>query len=188
MCSIVLVYAHDSEGGIGRNGELPWKIPKDLRRFRDITTEHEDSVVVMGRKTWDSLPEARRPLRGRVNVVLSRDADRAAGIEAAGAVCVGSLGEAIERFGHRSPELFVIGGAAIYTAVMTEYAEKCCRIMATEVRGDFGCDTFFDPADVMGREAFAAAFVETAYEWHGSGDGYFDEDVDYRFFTYFRAM
>ncbi len=184
MCRIVLVYAHDSEGGIGKGGSLPWRIPQDLRRFREITTEHgEESVVVMGRETWESLPEAHRPLRGRVNVVLSRDAGRAAGIEASGAVCVGSIGEAMERFGGSAPELFVIGGAEVYAAVLSEHGGACCRIMATEVRGDFGCDRFFDPADVMGRGKFASAFVKSAAEWQEGGDG-----VDYRFVEYSRAM
>src|ERR1700739_3896812 len=102
MTRVGLVWAQSTSGVIGRNGEIPWRVPEDLARFKQVTVGH---TVVMGRRTWDSLPAAVRPLPRRRNVVLSRRADFAAD----GAEVVGSLEEALTE-----PETWVIGGAQIY--------------------------------------------------------------------------
>ena len=70
MSEIVLVVAIADNGVIGSNGAIPWHIPEDLKRFKALTMGH---TIVMGRKTWDSLP--RKPLPGRVNVVVTRQLD-----------------------------------------------------------------------------------------------------------------
>ena len=85
MSEIVLVVAIADNGVIGNKGALPWHISDDLKRFKALTTGH---TVVMGRKTWDSLP--RKPLPGRVNVVVTRQADW----RAEGAITASSLGQA----------------------------------------------------------------------------------------------
>jgi len=69
--------AFDSQYGMGKNGQLPWVIPQDLKHFKEISTAvinpANKNAVIMGRKTWESLPEKFRPLPGRVNVVLSKE-------------------------------------------------------------------------------------------------------------------
>lgn len=72
MTQLGLVWAQSTSGVIGRGGDIPWELPEDLARFKRITVGH---TVVMGRRTWDSLPAKVRPLPGRRNVVLSRQTD-----------------------------------------------------------------------------------------------------------------
>jgi len=90
MTRVGLVWAQSTSGVIGRGGDIPWRVPEDLARFKQVTMGH---TVVMGRRTWDSLPASVRPLPGRRNVVLSRRADFAAD----GAEVVGSLEQAFAK-------------------------------------------------------------------------------------------
>jgi dihydrofolate reductase len=106
---IVSAIAAVSENGIiGRKGELPWHLPDDLKFFQRTTLGHH---VIMGRKNWDSIPLKYRPLKGRVNVVISRQT----GLKADGATVVPSLAAALglaEKAGDQ--EAFVIGGGEIF--------------------------------------------------------------------------
>src|SRR5512135_1655632 len=97
-----LVWAQSTSGVIGRGGDIPWRVPEDLARFKEVTMGH---TVVMGRRTWESLPAPVRPLPGRRNVVLSRRPDFAAD----GAEVVGSLDDALS-----DPDTWIIGGEQIY--------------------------------------------------------------------------
>jgi len=114
------IWAQAANGVIGRDGTLPWHLPEDLTNFRAVTG---GSTVIMGRRTWESLPERFRPLPGRVNVVLTRDPHFAA----VGALRASSLGGALGAVG----DAWVIGGAAVYAealplvdvAVITEIDE-----------------------------------------------------------------
>lgn len=76
LTPINIIVAMDSRGGIGKNGKLPWKLPKDMAYFHKLTTTTVDpkkiNAVLMGRKNWESIPSKFRPLKGRINVVLSR--------------------------------------------------------------------------------------------------------------------
>ena len=102
-----LIWAQDSNGGIGKDGKLPWHISEDLKNFKKITN---NSTIIMGRKTWDSLPEAQRPLKERVNIVMSRDTNWSA----EGAETALYVGRAIElAFAEGSDECWVIGGTQI---------------------------------------------------------------------------
>jgi dihydrofolate reductase len=113
-----MVWARSREGVIGADGGLPWHLPEDLRLFRALTL---GSTVVMGRRTWESLPPRFRPLPGRRNVVLSSTMDAAdAGVDVAR-----SVEEVIDRDG----ELWVIGGGAVYAAFLPHAAE----VVVTEV-------------------------------------------------------
>jgi dihydrofolate reductase len=111
-----LVWAQSTSGVIGRDGDIPWRVPEDLARFKQVTRGH---TVVMGRRTWQSLPPAVRPLPGRTNVVLSRQAD----FTAQGAKVVGSL-EAAFSHAATEAETWVIGGAEIYLLALP-YATRC---------------------------------------------------------------
>lgn len=98
-----MIVASGRDGAIGKNGDLIWHISSDLKRFKTLTTGHP---VIMGRKTWESLP--RKPLPGRLNIVLTRNKD----FQAEGAVTVHSVEEALELAADNSP--FIMGGAEIY--------------------------------------------------------------------------
>jgi dihydrofolate reductase len=166
-----MVAACDEERGIGRNGELPWKLPGDTAFFKRITSETGDSgrenAVVMGRKTWETIPPRYRPLDRRLNAVVTRDLAypvpqgviRASSIAAA-LQDTAALGEGIER-------IFVIGGGEIYRQGIA--MPECRRLYLTRVEGEYGCDAFF-PA--IGREFER---IEASERQEDSGIGYIFE-------------
>ncbi|MDR3526780.1 MAG: dihydrofolate reductase [Rhizomicrobium sp.] len=120
---ISLVVARAENGVIGAGGSLPWHLPGDLKRFKEITL---GKPVIMGRKTWDSLP--RKPLSGRSNIVLTRDRSFAA----EGAVVVHDLDAALALAASENPsEIMVIGGADIFAAALP----LASTIHLTEVHG-----------------------------------------------------
>ncbi|WP_448204566.1 dihydrofolate reductase [Azospirillum sp. sgz302134] len=109
---ISLVVAAARNGVIGRNGALPWSLPGDLKRFKELTL---GKPVLMGRRTWDSLP--RRPLPGRDNLVVSRSAPAGERVPGAvwGAVWFADIPSALDWCRHRAvPEVCVIGGAEVF--------------------------------------------------------------------------
>ncbi|MFT4232235.1 MAG: dihydrofolate reductase [Leucobacter sp.] len=102
----------DGRGAIGRGGEMPWHLPEDLAHFRRVTT---GAPVIMGRRTWESLPERFRPLPGRDNVVVTRDP----AFDAPGATVAHSLEEALAAVRDRGAELvWIMGGGQLYRAAM----------------------------------------------------------------------
>lgn len=106
------IWAQTANGLIGRNGDMPWYAPEDLAHFKEVTGR---SPVIMGRVTWDSIPDRFRPLPGRLNIVVSRSV--ASRVEAGGAVWVPHLHVAIaEALAGAGAEqtIWVMGGAAIY--------------------------------------------------------------------------
>jgi dihydrofolate reductase len=125
--SLVVAYARNRV--IGRDGGLPWHLPSDMKHFRELTT---GGTVVMGRKTYASIPDKFRPLPGRRNMVLSRDG----GFVAAGAEVFPSLSAALDACGR---DCFVIGGGATYVEALPHAG----RVYATEVAEDVEGDTFF---------------------------------------------
>ncbi len=132
MTIVSLIVAMDEAGVIGRNGALPWRIPEDMKWFR-VTTMGKPCI--MGRKTWESLPK--RPLPGRVNMVVTR----AEGFSAGGAVVVNSLDGAF--CAAAGDEVMVIGGAEIYRAALP----VASRIYLTRVQGRFEGDVHFPALD-----------------------------------------
>lgn len=104
MSRIGMVWAEARDGAIGRSGEIPWHVPEDLAHFKEVTV---GAPVVMGRLTWESLPERFRPLPGRENIVVSRSADYVA----AGARVVTSLDEAL---GDQRLQVWIMGGGQLY--------------------------------------------------------------------------
>jgi dihydrofolate reductase len=159
--TIALVAAVARGGVIGRDGGVPWHLAEDLARFKSLTTGH---AVIMGRRTWDSLPERFRPLPGRRNIVVTRDPEwRADGAEPAG-----SLDDALARAADDA-RVFVIGGAQIYRQALPLADELLLTEIDLEVEGD----TFF-PAIDPGR------FEETSREPHVADDGTSFAFVGYR--------
>ena len=136
---LVLIAAVARNGAIGRGNALLFNEPADQRRFRELTL---GCPVIMGRKTWDSLPARFRPLPGRRNLVVTRNRDW----QAAGAEAVPDLEAARARVAG-VPRVFVIGGAELYALAMP----RADRLELTEVDADFEGDRFFPDWD---RSAF----------------------------------
>lgn len=125
-----LIYAKARNGVIGRNGALPWHLPQDLQHFKRLTL---GATVLMGRKTWDGLPERFRPLPGRRNLVLTRQT----GWQAPGAEVVHSLTQACAAV--PAPDtLWVIGGAELYRQALA----LASRVEVTEIDADFTGDAY----------------------------------------------
>jgi dihydrofolate reductase len=125
--SVGLIWAQTRDGVIGANGAIPWHIPEDLAHFKEITLGHP---VVMGRKTWDSLPEKYRPLTGRRNIVVTRNPDWSGD----GAERAPSLEDALKMTD--PDEAWVIGGAEIYRLAMPYATEIAVTLVETDVPGD----------------------------------------------------
>ena len=108
---MAMIVAMDEDGFIGRGNELPWKLSSDMARFKELTEADGFNSVIMGRRTWDSLPDSYRPLPERVNIVMSRDTNW----EAEGAETALYIGRAIElAYAEGSDECWVIGGSQVY--------------------------------------------------------------------------
>ena len=157
---LALIAAIAANGVIGSDNALPWRLPEDLKRFKALTLGHP---VIMGRKTYESIG---RPLPGRRNIVVTRNADwrtegceTAASLEAALAACGGA------------EEVFVIGGAQLYAAALP----LARRLYLTEIRADFPGDARFPAFD---RDAWR----ETSRERHRQDGG-----IAFDFAVYDRA-
>lgn len=157
---ITLIAARARNGVIGRNNQIPWKIPGELAYFKRMTM---GNPIVMGRKTWESIG---RPLPSRRNVVVTRNRN----YTAPGAEVVNSLDDALA-LADQADEVFVIGGAELYIEAMP----RAGRVLLTEIDADFEGDTFFPPLDTSWRE------VER--ETHPSTD---DRPFDFSFVVYER--
>ena len=130
---IAMIVAMDESGFIGKDGNLPWKISSDMNRFRELTSGDGFNAVVMGRKTWDSLPGKYRPLPERTNIVLSRDS----GLRIDGAEVALYDGRAVEiGYSEGCDELWVIGGAEIYGLMLQRCEEIHITTVHTTVEGD----------------------------------------------------
>ena len=159
--SIALIWAQAREGVIGADGGLPWHLPEDLALFRRLTT---GSTVVMGRRTWESLPERFRPLPGRRNVVLTSDP----AWSAEGADRCGSVTEVLGA--HES--VWVIGGGAVYAAFLPHADRVVVTDVDLQVDGDTWAPTLDGGWHAVGRtpeegwsvsEASGLRYVVTEY-------------------------
>ncbi|GAO24233.1 dihydrofolate reductase [Alicycliphilus sp. B1] len=129
MNNVHLIYARAANGVIGKDGAMPWHLPEDLAHFKRLTQGHP---VIMGRKTWDSLPARFRPLPGRANIVVTRQADW----NEIGAQRASSLREALSVAEQTDSEAWIIGGAQIYAQALP----LATRIEVTEIGRDFDGD------------------------------------------------
>lgn len=140
--STEIIVAMDENRGIGQRGHLPWNIPADRRHFREVTTACDTqggmNAVVMGRKTWDSLPTRFRPLPGRSNIVLSSQMLYCPGMEVCGSL-EAALGSLVTYCG--LSKVFIIGGASVYAEALEH--PSCKVVHLTRVLDTFDCDVFF---------------------------------------------
>lgn len=125
-----LIFARAANGAIGKNGTMPWHLPEDLAHFKRTTL---GAPVIMGRKTWESLPARFRPLPGRTNVVVTRQRDW----QAEGAQVAHSLDEALRLCGE-VPDAWIIGGAEIYAQALP----LASTAVVTEIEAEFEGDAF----------------------------------------------
>ncbi|MCB9771256.1 MAG: dihydrofolate reductase [Candidatus Omnitrophica bacterium] len=145
MIPFSIIVAVDSKLGIGKSGGLPWHLPADLKYFKMITTAtslpEKINAVVMGRKTWESIPMQFRPLPKRLNVVISRQKNLPLPDNAIHAQSLDGALSFLRNEESRLGEIFVIGGAQIFNeAIKNPY---CQKIYLTRVESEFVCDTFF---------------------------------------------
>ena len=155
-----LIYARAANGVIGKDNTIPWHIPEDMAHFKQLT---QGCAVIMGRKTWDSLPPRFRPLPGRTNIVVTRQSNW----RAEGAQPAASLPAALALCDPRQT-LWVIGGAQIYA----EALPLADSIEVTEIDKDFEGDAYAPP---LGPE-----WEESARSHHVSGQGLAFSFVTYR--------
>lgn len=144
--ALKIIVAADDANGIGRGGTIPWRLKGDMEYFRRITTEtqqpNHQNAVIMGRKTWESIPARFRPLPGRVNVVLS-SSPLPNGPTNWAHMVEKSLPEALRRLGGLDvlESVFVIGGQRAYQEALE--SGLCDRVYLTRVSGDFQADVHF---------------------------------------------
>ena len=160
MTSLNLIWAQSSSGVIGRDNGIPWRLPEDMARFKDLTMGH---TVIMGRLTWESLPARFRPLPGRRNVVVTRQA----GYVADGAEVVGTLEDA------PLEDAWVIGGSQIYGLALP----RATRCEVTEVDIDLRREDDDALAPMLNE-----AWTGTEGDWQDSSSG-----LRYRFYSYTRS-
>ena len=154
-----LIFAHSANGVIGVNNTLPWHLPEDMAHFKRSTL---GCPVIMGRKTWDSLPPKFRPLPGRLNVVVTRQANW----QAEGALRAQSLTEAIDLC-PASSDAWVIGGAEIYAQALP----LASSAVVTEIEASYDGDAY--------APQFGPEWNETARERHVSSTGLSFSFVNY---------
>lgn len=155
MLSLIAAVARNRV--IGKDNQLLWHLPEDMKYFRETT---RGKPVIMGRKTWESLPEKFRPLPGRHNIVVSRNPDYAV----PGATLSTSLEEAIRQAGNND-EVFVIGGETLYRQALP----LAHRLYLTEIDRDYTGDAFFpeiptDTWEEISRQQGGSDFTFAIYE------------------------
>ncbi|MEL4318744.1 dihydrofolate reductase [Leifsonia sp. YIM 134122] len=185
--SLGLIWAQSSDGTIGRDGVMPWHLPEDLAHFKQVTL---GAPVVMGRKTWDSLPPRFRPLAGRRNIVLTRQHDWSAD----GAEVAHSIPDALDLAAEPAPapapgspdaasvaatpeRIWVIGGAELFAAVI----DQADVLEVTEIDASFPGDTQAPLIAPTWALAAADPASDAPLIWHTSRAG-----LQYRFLTYAR--
>ena len=146
---IALIYARAANGVIGKDNQLPWHLPEDMAHFKQLT---QGAPVIMGRKTWDSLPPRFRPLPGRSNIVVTRQPDW----NQNGAQRAPSLREALQ-FCEQSATVWVIGGAQIYA----EALPLAHRLEVTEIDRNFDGDAHAPVLDTTWHEAARSRHVSS---------------------------
>ncbi|KAA8528673.1 hypothetical protein F0562_036028 [Nyssa sinensis] len=179
--SYQVVVAATRDMGIGKDGKLPWRLPSDLKFFKETTMTTSDpgkkNAVVMGRKTWESIPLEYRPLPGRLNVVLTRSGSFDIATAENVVIC-GSMLSALELLAE-SPycfsieKVFVIGGGQILREALN--APGCDAIHMTEIETSIKCDTFIPPVD-----------MSIFQSWYSSSP-LVENNIRYCFVTYVRV-
>jgi thymidylate synthase len=138
-----IIVAVDANNGIAKSGEMPWNSSADMRFFKEKTTGKGKNVVIMGRKTYETIPEDRRPLENRRNVVISttmkQEANNNISIYPSLVDALAGIGTSLTTF----DEVYVMGGEQVYETAVRDYLYLCDRIYVTKFKTNYGCDQFF---------------------------------------------
>lgn len=136
---VALIVAIDKQGGIGKNNDLPWHMPDDMKFFKTTTTNH---IVVMGRKNYESIPERFRPLPNRENVILSRNSN----FTAPNCLVFNSLEACFEHYKEETERVvYIIGGGEIFKQALE--SNQVSEMFITHINHQFDCDVFFPNFD-----------------------------------------
>lgn len=147
MREFSIVVATDANNGIGKNGTLPWHLPGDMKHFRNLTTGVDEvgkkNAVIIGRKTWESIPPKFRPLPGRINIVLSRSSDLKLPVDVLRAKDFQEVFRLLEKppLSQMVERVFVVGGAQVYKESLKH--KECAMIYITQILNSFDCDAHF---------------------------------------------
>jgi len=179
MIPFSIIVAIDTQNGIGKNGQLPWALTGDLKYFKEVTCKLESptkkNAVIMGRKTWDSIPEKFRPLPDRINIVLSRNKDL---ILPPSVRRYKNFEEVFKDFEKgdlkdRIESIYVIGGQQVFEQAIQ--LPHCQKLFITHIHQSFNCDTFFP--------AYQSQFVENR-----SSTVQVENNIEYHFSVYNRRL
>lgn len=167
-----IVAATDKTLGIGRDGGLPWRLKKEMKYFADVTSaapEGKQNVVIMGRNSWNSIPEKFRPLKGRINIVITSNPEfelTGTAVKSQQNCLASSLDDALlqveKQFSEIVHKVFIIGGAQLYKTALTHPEMK--RVLFTAIHSDFTCDTTF-PVDFRHESEWSKKSPKELQEW-----------------------
>ncbi|KAK2589487.1 hypothetical protein QQS21_012836 [Conoideocrella luteorostrata] len=191
---LTLIVAATRTMGIGLNGSMPWSgLRKEMQYFARVTSRvppqspaNSINAVIMGRKTWDSIPPKFRPLKNRINIVISRSSRSSpdAALPSSGSsepVCVASLDQAVSyvRDHPLISRVFVMGGGQIYSEALRR--EDAKRVLLTSIEKEYECDTFFG-ADLESEKGWRRLSVGDWRDWTGEdGEGLVMEEAGVRY-------
>ena len=141
MRTFSIIVAVDEAMGIGKDGDLPWHLPGDMRRLKELTTGAGGNAVIMGRRTWESIPARFQPLPDRLNVVISRRgvADLPPQVHQSTSFEAGLQWASSQN----AADIFVLGGHSIYAEALRH--PDCARAYVTEIVDRFDCDVVLPP-------------------------------------------
>jgi dihydrofolate reductase len=148
--TISAIAAIGNQRQIGKNNELLWDIPADLKRFQKVT---DNKAVIMGRRTWESLPSSAQPLPNRKNIILTRNED----YDADGATILHGFDKALSQakyWSHKNgqTEVFIIGGESVYSIALTKTDKLYLTIVDSDADGDTFFPQFRDEFTLISRE------------------------------------
>ncbi len=157
-----IIVAIDAQNGIGKEGKIPWKLTQDLAHFKMITSQTESpfksNAVIMGRKTWESIPEKFKPLVDRINIVLTRNNEL---VVPASVIKSSSLENAFVYVREHEDEIekvFVIGGQQLYEQALQ--IQGCRYLYLTQLSKSFNCDTFFPSFEEFFKRVSSSDYLE----------------------------
>ena len=127
-----IIAAISENWAIGNKGEIPWHIPEEFKLLKEKT---KNSTLIMGKATWESIPEKFRPLPGRINIVLTRDKN----YSAPGGIVCNSIENAFNEAKKYDREIFIFGGSKLYEMML----DNATYLYISHVKGEFEADTFF---------------------------------------------